>query len=77
MTDLYLSDFIQAQKDDRIYRQKKLENLDYAIDSLIKWKDEHRFCLIGEEVRSLNNVIERLTDTLIDLKDNINNEGKV
>ena len=58
MTDLYLSDFIQAQKDDRIYRQKKLENLDYAIDSLIKWKDEHRFCLIGEEVRSLNNVIE-------------------
>ena len=37
MTDLYLSDFIQAQKDDRIYRQKKLENLDYAIDSLIKW----------------------------------------
>ena len=77
MTNLYLSDFIQAQKDDRIYRQKKLENLDYAIDSLIKWKDEHRFCLIGEEVRSLNNVIERLTDTLIDLKDNINNEGKV
>ena len=77
MTDLYLSDFIQAQKDDRIYRQKKLENLDYAIDSRIKWKDEHRFCLIGEEVRSLNNVIERLTDTLIDLKDNINNEGKV
>jgi len=77
MTDLYLSDFIQAQKDDRIYRQKKLENLDYAIDSLIKWKDEHRFCLIGEEVRSLNNVIERLTDTLIDLKNNINNEGKV
>ena len=77
MTDLYLSDFIQAQKDDRIYRQKKLENLDYAIDSLIKWKDEHRFCLIGEEVRSLNNVIERLTDTLIDLKDNINNEGKL
>mgnify|MGYP003141735863 CR=1 FL=1 len=77
MTDLYLSDFIQAQKDDKIYRQKKLENLDYAIDSLIKWKDEHRFCLIGEEVRSLNNVIERLTDTLIDLKDNINNEGKV
>ena len=77
MTDLYLSDFIQTQKDDKIYRQKKLENLDYAIDSLIKWKDEHRFCLIGEEVRSLNNVIERLTDTLIDLKDNINNEGKV
>ena len=77
MTDLYLSDFIQAQKDDKIYRQKKLENLDYAIDSLIKWKDEHRFCLIGEEVRSLNNVIDRLTDTLIDLKDNINNEGKV
>ena len=77
MTDLYLSDFIQAQKDDRIYRQKKLENLDYAKDSLIKWKDEHRFCLIGEEVRSLNNVIERLTDTLIDLKNNINNEGKV
>ena len=77
MTNLYLSDFIQAQKDDRIYRQKKLENLDYAIDSLIKWKDEHRFCLIGEEVRSLNNVIERLTDTLIDLKNNINNEGKV
>ena len=77
MTDLYLSDFIQAQKDDRIYRQKKLENLDYAIDSLIKWKDEHRFCLIGEEVRSLNNVIERLTDTMIDLKDNINNKGKV
>ena len=77
MTDLYLSDFIQTQKDDKIYRQKKLENLDYAIDSLIKWKDEHRFCLIGEEVKTLNNVIERLTDTLIDLKDNINNEGKV
>ena len=76
MTDLYLYDFIQAQKDDRIYRQKKLENLDYAIDSLIKWKDEHRFCLIGEEVKTLNNVIDRLTDTLIDFKDN-NNEGKV
>lgn len=77
MTNLYLSDFIQEQKNAKIYRQNQLNKLDNAIDSLIKWKDEHRFCLIGEEVRSLNNVIERLTDTLIDLKDNINNKGKV
>ena len=76
MTNLYLSDFIQAQKDDKIYRQNQLNKLDNAIDSLIKWKEDHRFCLIGEEVKTLNNVIDRLTDTLIDFKDN-NNEGKV
>jgi len=77
MTNLYLSDFIQAQKDDKIYRQNQLNKLDNAIDSLIKWKEDHRFCLVGEEVKTLNNVIERLTDTLIDFKDNNNNEGKV
>ena len=76
MTNLYLSDFIQAQKDDKIYRQNQLNKLDNAIDSLIKWKEDHRFCLVGEEVKTLNNVIDRLTDTLIDFKDN-NNEGKV
>ena len=76
MTNLYLSDFIQEQKNAKIYRQNQLNKLDNAIDSLIKWKEDHRFCLIGEEVKTLNNVIDRLTDTLIDLKDN-NNEGKV
>jgi len=76
MTNLYLSDFIQEQKNAKIYRQNQLNKLDYAIDSLIKWKEDHRFCLIGEEVKTLNNVIDRLTDTLIDFKDN-NNEGKV
>ena len=70
MTDLYLSDFIQEQKNAKIYRQNQLNKLDNAIDSLIKWKEDHRFCLIGEEVKTLNNVIERLTDTLIDFKDN-------
>jgi hypothetical protein len=77
MTNLYLSDFIQEQKNAKIYRQNQLNKLDYAIDSLIKWKEDHRFCLIGEEVKTLNNVIDRLTDTLIDFKDNNNNEGKV
>ena len=75
MTNLYLSDFIQEQKNAKIYRQNQLNKLDNAIDSLIKWKEDHRFCLIGEEVKTLNNVIDRLTDTLIDFKDN--NEGKV
>ena len=75
MTNLYLSDFIQEQKNAIIYRQNQLNKLDYAIDSLIKWKEDHRFCLIGEEVKTLNNVIDRLTDTLIDFKDN--NERKV
>ena len=70
MTDLYLSDFIQAQKDDKIYRQNQLNKLDNAIDSLIKWKEDHRFCLVGEEVKTLNNVIDRLTDTFSDFKDN-------
>ena len=70
MTNLYLSDFIQAQKDDKIYRQNQLNKLDNAIDSLIKWKEDHRFCLIGEEVKTLNNVIDRLTDTFSDFKDN-------
>lgn len=75
MTNLYLSDFIQEQKNAKIYRQNQLNKLDNAIDSLIKWKEDHRFCLIGEEVKTLNNVIDRLTDTLIDFKDN--NERKV
>ena len=70
MTNLYLSDFIQAQKDDKIYRQNQLNKLDNAIDSLIKWKEDHRFCLVGEEVKTLNNVIDRLTDTFSDFKDN-------
>ena len=70
MTHLYLSDFIQAQKDDKIYRQNQLNKLDNAIDSLIKWKEDHRFCLVGEEVKTLNNVIDRLTDTFSDFKDN-------
>ena len=70
MTNLYLSDFIQEQKNAKIYRQNQLNKLDYAIDSLIKWKEDHRFCLIGEEVKTLNNVIDRLTDTFSDFKDN-------
>ena len=70
MTNLYLSDFIQAQKDDKIYRQNQLNKLDNAIDSLIKWKEDHRFCLVGEEVKTLNNVIDRLTDTFSEFKDN-------
>ena len=70
MTNLYLSDFIQEQKDNKIYRQNQLNKLDNAIDSLIKWKEDHRFCLIGEEVKTLNNVIDRLTDTFSDFKDN-------
>ena len=70
MTNLYLSDFIQEQKNAKIYRQNQLNKLDNAIDSLIKWKEDHRFCLIGEEVKTLNNVIDRLTDTFSDFKDN-------
>ena len=70
MTNLYLSDFIQEQKDNKIYRQNQLNKLDNAIDSLIKWKEDHRFCLVGEEVKTLNNVIDRLTDTFSDFKDN-------
>ena len=70
MTNLYLSDFIQEQKNAKIYRQNQLNKLDNAIDSLIKWKEDHRFCLVGEEVKTLNNVIDRLTDTFSDFKDN-------
>ena len=54
---------------DRIYQQKKLEGLDNAINSLIKWKDEHKFCLIENELNTLTNIINDLTDRFIDLKD--------
>ena len=63
------TDFIQAQNKDRIYKQKKLEGLDNAINSLIKWKDEHKFCLMGDELTDLNDIINDLTDRFIDLKD--------
>ena len=70
------TDFIQSQNKDRIYQQKKLEGLDNAINSLIKWKEDHKFCLMGDELTDLNDIINDLTDRFIDLKDN-NNEGKV
>lgn len=54
---------------DRIYQQKKLEGLDNAINSLIKWKDEHKFCLMSDEFTDLNDIINDLTDRFIDLKD--------
>ena len=64
------TDFIQSQNKDRIYQQKKLDGLDNAINSLIKWKDEHKFCLMGDELTDLNDIINDLTDRFIDLKDN-------
>ena len=67
------TDFIQSQNKDRIYKQKKLEGLDNAINSLIKWKEDHKFCLMGDELTDLNDIINDLTDRFIDLKDN-NNE---
>ena len=71
------TDFIQAQNKDRIYKQKKLEGLDNAINRLNKWKEAHRFCLLGDELEKLNKIIDDLTDRFIDFKDNNNNEGKV
>jgi len=67
------TDFIQSQNKDRIYKQKKLEGLDNAINSLIKWKEDHKFCLMGDELTDLNDIINDLTDRFIELKDN-NNE---
>ena len=64
------TDFIQSQNKDRIYKQKKLEGLDNAINSLIKWKEDHKFCLMGDELTDLNDIIDDLTDRFIDLKDN-------
>ena len=55
---------------DRIYQQEKLLKLNTAIDSLIKWKDDHKFCLIENELNTLTNIINDLTDRFIDLKDN-------
>ena len=55
---------------DRIYQQKKLEGLDNAINSLNKWKEDHRFCLLGDELEKLNKIIDELTDRFIDFKDN-------
>ena len=63
------TDFIQTQNKDRIYKQKKLEGLDNAINSLMKWKEEHKFCLMGDELTDLNDIIDDLTDRFIDLKD--------
>ena len=54
---------------DRIYQQKKLEGLDNAINSLMKWKEAHKFCLMGDELTDLNDIIDDLTDRFIDLKD--------
>ena len=54
---------------DRIYQQKKLRGLDNAINSLMKWKDDHKFCLIENELNTLTNIINDLTDRFIDLKD--------
>ena len=55
---------------DRIYQQKKLEGLDKAINSLMKWKEDHKFCLMGDVLTDLNDIINDLTDRFIDLKDN-------
>ena len=55
---------------DRIYQQEKLLKLNTAIDSLIKWKEDHKFCLMGDELTYLNDIIDDLTDRFIDLKDN-------
>ena len=63
------TDFIQSQNKDRIYKQKKLEGLDNAINSLMKWKEDHKFCLMGDELTDLNDIINDLTDRFIDLKD--------
>jgi len=63
------TDFIQSQNKDRIYKQKKLEGLNHAINSLIKWKEDHKFCLMGDELTDLNDIINDLTDRFIDLKD--------
>ena len=54
---------------DRIYQQEKLLKLNTAIDSLIKWKEDHKFCLMGDELTDLNDIINDLTDRFIDLKD--------
>ncbi len=69
------TDFIQTQNKDRIYKQKKLEGLDNAINSLIKWKEDHKFCLMGDELTDLNDIINDLTDRFIELKDNNEREG--
>ena len=69
------TDFIQSQNKDRIYKQKKLEGLDNAINSLIKWKEDHKFCLMGDELTDLNDIINDLTDRFIELKDNNEREG--
>ena len=42
-----------------------------------KWKEDHKFCLLGDELEKLNKIIDDLTDRFIDFKDNNNNEGKV
>ena len=63
------TDFIQSQNKDRIYQQKKLDGLDNAINSLMKWKEDHKFCLMGDELTDLNDIIDDLTDRFIDLKD--------
>ena len=55
---------------DRIYQQKKLKGLDNAINSLMKWKEDHKFCLMGDELNNLNDIINDLTDRFIDFKDN-------
>ena len=36
----------------------------------MKWKEDHKFCLMGDELTDLNDIINDLTDRFIDLKDN-------
>ena len=62
-------DLIYSINRDRNYQQKKVEGLDNAINSLMKWKEDHKFCLMGDELTDLNDIINDLTDRFIDLKD--------
>ena len=51
-------------------RKENMDELNSAINKLIKWKDDHKFCLMGDELTDLNDIINDLTDRFIDLKDN-------
>tara|TARA_R100000697_G_scaffold1906_3_gene4328 strand:- start:85 stop:249 length:165 start_codon:yes stop_codon:yes gene_type:complete len=49
-----------------------MDELNSAIDKLIKWKDDHKFCLMAKELNSLNKIIDDLTDRYTDLKNEKN-----
>ena len=53
-------------------RKENMDELNNAIDKLIKWKDDHKFCLMAKELNSLNNIIDDLTDRYSDLKNEKN-----